>query len=125
MFARFIRMILLSMIVMVVASTVEARACDQMAAAAASSGRHEASLPEQGLVDVMYPNHAIQVTGSESPDDDGCLPRCCQGDFCCHLMALSLCADLWSARDEDVTAIVATDGTTRSTEPDVPPPKVI
>ena len=125
MFARSIRMIFLSMIFVFVAFALEAGACDHVAPAVASGDRHEAISPAQGLLDVTKPMAAVQVAWLDSPDVDGCLPGCCQSNVCCHLLALSPFPDLWAAGGEVVAALVATDGTPRSSEPDVPPPKAV
>lgn len=125
MFARSIRLMLLSLILMVVACALEARACDDMDPAVASSDRHEATSPEQGLLDVTNAKEPKKGAWLDTHDVDGCLPRCCQSNVCCHLLALSPVPDLWSAGGEIVAALVATDGTPRSSEPDVPPPKAI
>lgn len=122
MFARSIRMIFLSMIFVFVA-TFEARACDHVVAAAGD--RQEAISPEQVLIDVTKPMDVVQVTRMDSPDVDGCLPGCCNSNVCCHLIAVSPFLDLWSAGDEVFASSVATVGTPRSSEPDVPPPKAV
>ncbi|UVC10509.1 hypothetical protein IHQ71_07910 [Rhizobium sp. TH2] len=124
MFARSIRMIFLSMIFVFAAFVLEAGACDHVAPAVASGDRHEATSPEQGLLDVTKPMDAVKVAWLDYPDVDG-VPRCCQGNVCCHLLALSPFPDLWSGGGEVVAALVATDGTPRSSEPDVPPPKAV
>jgi hypothetical protein len=123
--ARSVRMILLSMIFVFVAFALEAGACDHMAPAVASADRHEASLPEQALLDVTKPIDAVRVAWLDSADVNGCVTRCCQSNVCCHLMALCPFSDLWVAQGEAGLALVATDRALHSSEPDVPPPKAV
>ena len=125
MFVRSIRMISLSMIFMFVAFALEARACDHIAPAVTSGSRHQATSPEQALFDVTKPMDAVKVPWLDAPDVDGSMPRYCQSNVCCYLLALSPFPDLWAARGETVLALIATDRTLHSSEPDVPPPKAI
>ena len=115
--ARSIRMILLSMIFVFVAFALEAGASDHMAPAVASADRHEASSPEQALLDVTKPIDAVRVAWLDSADVDGCVTRCCQSNVCCHLLALCPFPDLWPARGEAGLALVATDGALHRANP--------
>jgi hypothetical protein len=123
--ARSIRMIFVSMIFVFVAFALEAGACDHTAPAVSSADRHEATSPEQALLDVTKPIDAVQVAWLDSADVDGCVTRCCQSNVCCHLLTLSPFPDLWAARGEAGLALIATDGALHSSEPDVPPPKAV
>jgi hypothetical protein len=125
MFARSIRMMLLLAILMVVASAVGARACDDMAAMVTSSDRQETLSPEQIVVDIAQAIEVFQVSKLALNDVGGCLPGCCQGSACCHLMPISPLADLSPPRGEKAVTIVTVGGKRRSTQPDVPPPKAI
>ena len=116
---------LLSMILMIVASAVQAKACEHMTTATALSDHQEASSPKQGLADVVNSNDVAQANRSDAHDVDVCVPRCCQSNVCCHVMTIPPAPDFRWGRGENVMTFVATDGTPRSTEPDVPPPKAV
>lgn len=104
---------------------MDAKACDDMAAMVTSSDRQEASSPEQIVVDITKAVDSSEFAKADLRHVDGCVPRCCQESVCCHLMPISPFPDFWAGRGDDVVALVSTDGTVHSAEPDVPPPKTI
>lgn len=116
---------LLSAILMIVGSVVDAKACDDMAAMVTSSDRQEASSPEQIVADITKAVHPSEFAKPDLHHVDGCVPQCCQGSVCCHLLPISPLPGFWAGHGDDVVALVSTDGTVHSAEPDVPPPKTI
>lgn len=116
---------LLSLILMIIAPAVGAEACEHMASETMPSEQREASSPEQTLSDIVNQEHATGANRSVLHDVDGCLPRCCQGSGCCHLMAISPLATLWRPRVEMAVTMVTAEVPRRSNRPDLPPPKAI
>lgn len=116
---------LLSAILMIVGSVMDAKACDDMAAMVTLSDRQEASSPEQIVVVITKAVDSSEFAKADLHHVDGGVPQCCQGSVCCHLMPISPLPVFWSVHGDDVAGLVSTDGTVHSAEPDVPPPKTI
>jgi hypothetical protein len=116
-------MLLFSMIFMVVAFAVDARACDHMAPIAASDVHAKADYAQDATMAIAGVHETTEVARADLHDGDRCLPMCCQSNVCCHLILIPPVPDFSSARGNNIVALVAVTGTPRSTEPDVPPPK--
>lgn len=125
MFARSVLMMLLSTILMIAASAMGASACEHMSLPFSSTDHVQASPPEIPSSTNAIRKDTAEVARSDSHDVDGCLPQCCQTNVCCHLIVTSPLPGFWSDCGDHVVALLSTDGTLRSTEPDVPPPKTV
>lgn len=114
---------LLSTILMIVTSVMDVSACEHMSPPG-SSNEHVLAFPMQkGSTFTAIAKDSAELAQSILHDVDGCIPQCCQHNVCCYVVTTSSIIAVWSERSDDVVALLSTDGTIRSTEPDVPPPK--
>lgn len=113
------------MTLVIIASAVGAEACEHMASATMPSEQKVAYSPEQTVSEIVYLEHATEANRSALHDVDDCLPRCCQGSGCCHLMTISPLATLWAPRFAKAVIVVTAEVPRPSTRPDLPPPKAI
>ena len=118
-------MMLLATILLIVASAMEVSACEHMSPPVSSIDEVRATPPGRVSTSTAVTKDTAEVARSDFHDVDGCVPRCCQTDVCCHLIAMSPVPGFWSGRGGGVVALISTDGTVHSAQPDDPPPKTI
>lgn len=124
MFERSILMMLLSTI-LIATSAMGASACEHMSPSVSSTD-HVQAPPSETLSTInAIRNDTAEAALADSHDADGCPAQCCQTNVCCHFIVTSPLQGFWSDRGNHVVALLSTDGTPRSTEPDVPPPKAV